>query len=355
GEDGDDVDGEHGVPFTVRIQHPIDNSRVKVYSRGCPQRPGNPAHGGSVYQRRPRETTAMALRGSTSRVAYRGWRRSFPMQDSRFDVGQIAELRRIEDARVKRRQSGLHSEFSTLITRLTSGGVGTPDPAKGRKHKKSGSVDVSTLDPHLLTQAKVLWDKGWANSMLEHGIVDFGSFEEYASSLPDIPTFPETYDTRFPHLVLVDRRPFVLPEQLFLLTEVCSLLGVKFDGDNTTFVPYDPAHLIRSFVYWMRIQDGKIHRNRKPDDCRTEFTSHGDEVGCSAFEGLSLYAQHPDLLEVDTTMDLPGSVRADGRGLCACLLRWADGGVGLYGNWHGHAHPRYGSVSRGSERLIPRS
>ncbi|MDO8599480.1 MAG: hypothetical protein Q7S02_05200, partial [bacterium] len=141
-------------------------------------------------------------------------------------LDQVTQFRELERVRVKRDGIGYRAEFQAFLARLKSGGVGTPDPARARKHKKSGAVDISTLDPRLLTQAKVLWDKGWANSMLEHGIVDFGSFEEYASSLPDIPTFPETYDERFPHLVLVDRRPFVLPEQLFLLTEVCQLLGV---------------------------------------------------------------------------------------------------------------------------------
>lgn len=267
-----------------------------------------------------------------------------------FGTGQIGELIAIDAARIRRGETGIGPEVHELITRLTSGGVGTSKP------RKSGDAATRpSPDPRLLIQAKVLWDKGWARVMAETGIATYDRFEDYAASLPPVPEFLAAWDARFPHLVLVDKRPFLRPEQPLALTEACKLLGVQFGGDDATFVSYDPRTVPVAPVYWMHCQDGRAYRNRKPSDCRTEFAARGDEVGLAAFEGLSLYAQHREVFEVGTAMDLVASVRAGSRDDCAYLRRWDDGEVKLRWSWGDDARPDYGSASRGSATFNPRA
>lgn len=259
------------------------------------------------------------------------------MQDTSFSVDHIAELRRIEKARLRRGEPGLGPDFSALIQRLTSGGV-SPGTAQAGKRRKGGAK-LPPRDPRILQQTKVLWNKGWGQRLNK------GTFEAYLLDIPEIPTFPAGYDERFPHLVLVDRRIQVV--------EACKMLGVSFGGDSTTFVSHDPTKSVKALIYWMRVQDGKLHRNHKPSVCRTEFASKGDEFGLEAHEGLALYAQSPDLLEINTAMDLPGSVLAVPRGRCAYLERWPGGDVKLDWPWNDAPNPGFGSASRGSAPLNP--
>ena len=247
------------------------------------------------------------------------------MKDTRFDVDQVAELHRIERARMRRGQPGLRGEVAELIARLTSGGVGAPDPAKRRKGPK-----LPDCDPRILKQAKVLWDKGWGQRLGK------SSFAGYLLDIPEIPSFFAGYDNRFPHLVLVDQRIQVV--------EACSMLGVAFDG--VAFAPYDEMTSVKPLVYWMRAQDGKAYRNHKPSVCRTQFVSYGDEFGLNAIEGLALYAQYPDLLQQNAAWDLPGSVLVIDRAYCAFLKRSDYGDVELKWNRNDNASPRCGSASR---------
>ncbi|MBI4434919.1 hypothetical protein HY635_03865 [Candidatus Uhrbacteria bacterium] len=260
-------------------------------------------------------------------------------------LDQITQLRELERARMKREGVGYGVELQAFLTRLKSGGV-APGATRPPAGKRRGKAKLPTRDPRILTQAKRLWDKGWATKMLdEGGQPRYRTFADYLASIPDLPTFPDTYDARFPHLVLVDQRVQIV--------EACQMLGVKFGGNDHTFVPFDPAHSVKALVYWIRIQDGKLHRGHKPSVCRTEFAQHGDEVGLEAHEGLALYAQSPDLLEINTAMDLTGSVHADNRGLSASLKRWADDGVKLHWHWHVYPTPLFASASRGSVTLNP--
>ncbi|MFH1099219.1 MAG: hypothetical protein V1723_04885 [Candidatus Uhrbacteria bacterium] len=285
-----------------------------------------------------RETkTLVPLRGTVVE-AYRRWR-FVPMATKAivFDKGQIGQLIEIDAARIRRGAPGIGSEVHELIVRLTSGGVGVPNPARGRKRK--GAAKLPDRDPRILAQAKTLWDKGWAAAMLDDdGNPRYRIFADYLATIPEIPVFPDGYNARFPRLILVDQR--------IVLTKACQLLGVKYDGNDQAFVPHDPAQAVTTSVYWMRCQDGRIHQNRKPADCRTEFAAHGDEVGLSAFEGLSLYAQHPEVID-GHFVDLPGSFRTDDRGDCAYLRRWGVGVVRLVWSWGDDANPSYGSASRG--------
>ncbi|MBI2483245.1 hypothetical protein HYV74_03660 [Candidatus Uhrbacteria bacterium] len=250
---------------------------------------------------------------------------------AKFTTGQIAKLVALEEQRMGKGGDGLHTELQELIRRLESGGVGTNAAAV---RMPSGA---KVIDPRR-AQAKALWDKGWGREL------GCKKFEDYLASIPEIPIFPNGYTVRFPHLVLVDQR--------ITLTRACQLLGVKFDGNDQTFVPYDPARAVTTQVSWARCQDGRVYNDRKPIDCRTEFAAKGDEFGLSAFEGISLYAQHPEVID-GHCMDLPGSVRADCRGDCAYLGRWGGGVVQLGCHWDDGALPDFGSASRGSGAFNP--
>lgn len=266
--------------------------------------------------------------------AYRGWKGSRTLSAKLIEFGlpQVVQLYEIDKARRRRGEPSIGLEVQALIARLTSGGVspGT-QPSSGRRRK--GSAKLPARDPRIFHQAKVLWDRGWGT------LLEKSSFQQYLLDIPDIPTFPAGYDERFPHLVLVDRR--------IQFVDACLILSVSFDGDNRTFVPHDETKSVTHLVYWMRCQDGKAHRNHKPSVCHTEFSSHGDEFGLEAHEGLALYAQFPDLLETCTGMELLGSVHSDDRDDYACLERWAIGGVELYWSRDDNPHSDFGSASRG--------
>lgn len=262
-------------------------------------------------------------------------RTSRPLQAKPIEFGlpQVVQLHEIDQARRKRDEPSIGPEVQELIARLTSGGVGSSGPGKGRLPDPGHPIIV---------QAKRLWDRGLVREILaEDGLPQYARFSDYLASIPGIPNFPAGYDARFPHLVLVDRR---IP-----IVAACKVLDVQFDGDASTFVPHEPDQSVRASVYWIRIQDGKLHRGHQPSFCRTEFTAKkGEEFGLEAHEGLSLYAQSPDLLEINTAMHLTGSVRADARRRsCAYLRRWTDGDVKLKWRWDDDANPARGSASRG--------
>ena len=254
-------------------------------------------------------------------------------------LDQITQLRELERARGKREGVGYGPEFQAFLDRLKSGGV-SPAAVQSHGKRRKGSAKLPTRDPRIIHQAKVLWDKGWTTGMKDDdGNPRYPTFADYLASIPDLPAFPAGYDERFPHLVLVDRRVKVV--------EACQMLNVKFEGNNRTLVAFDPAKASTQPVYWMRCQDGKAYRHRKPSDCRMEFSSHGDEIGLDALEGLACYVQEPSSLELNTAMDLPGSVHSGLRDNCAYLRRWADDGVRLGWCWGGVADPSCGSASRG--------
>lgn len=258
--------------------------------------------------------------------------RSLSAKPIEFGLPQVVQLYEIDRARRKRGEPSIGPEVQELISRLTSGGVspGTQPPS-GKRRK--GSAKFPNRDPRIIQQAKCLWDKGWGQRLGKP------NFEAYLLDIPEIPTFPSGYDERFSHLVLVDRRIQVV--------EACQMLNVSFGGDSNTFVPHDEVKSVKTLVYWMRCQDGKAHRHHKPSDCRVEFSSHGDEFGLEAHEGLAFYAQFPDLFEVGTAMDLPGSVHSGSRAGSACFRRWAGDGVRLSWDWDDDPPPGFGSASRG--------
>jgi hypothetical protein len=254
-----------------------------------------------------------------------------------FDLDQIVQLQEVQKARLRAEGRGIRAEVQELITRLTSGGVGTED----------------TTDSFLV-QSKVLWDKGWGREL------GFGKLDAYRRSLEQeglstTPERPPDMPDHLNRLVLWDRRPLFVREdagkgtmlERVSLVKACRLLGVSCSGDDGTLIQHEATPEITVPVRWVWCQDGRRNRNRKPVDCRQSFVR--PEVGAEALTGLFLYAQEPAVIggEGDAwhTMDLPGSVHRDDPSYCACLGLWSDG-PRLYWDWGDEADPKYGSASR---------
>ena len=201
----------------------------------------------------------------------------------------------------------------------------------------SSSVQLSET---CIRQAKVLWDLSFGEILGVKNLEAYLKGTDAVQGIMEIPAWPSTPDY-LNRNVLVDGRVI---EQIGL-KELCRLCGIKYGGEDSTFVPYDPS-LTLSGLRWMRSQDGHRNRNTTPNRCRTERFA-ANEVGLDALEGISLFVQDHDVLVLDEhIMDLPGSVHADVRGYCACLRLWS-GRPGLYWGWGDDPLPGCGSASRG--------
>lgn len=223
---------------------------------------------------------------------------------------QIAELVAIDRAS----KTGIRTEVQELIGRLTSGGV-SPE----------------SDDPRLV-QAKRLWDKGWGREL------NISSFEAYLEMIPvEIPPRPSV--EHLDRLILVDRRLKLVP--------ACRLAGLKYDGNDQTFVPFDPAKAKDDgSVYWMWCQDGRRNHGKNATKCRQEFVT--GEVGLDAFEFVALYTQGQTVIGAPKDYhypDLPGSVHVTDRDGIACCDHW-DGELWLYRHRLNHISSRFGSASR---------
>lgn len=236
----------------------------------------------------------------------------------KLTTGMLRQLHELDASR-----GGIGDEVQELIRRLTDGGV-----------------KVDPNDP-FLAQTKVLWDKGWGTALKFESLKAYrDSVRELAGEIPERP--PVDYLNK---LVLVDRR--------VQLVDGCRMAGLKFDGLNETFVPYD-AKVAKKHgdVYWMWCQDGRRNRNKKPSVCRKEFIVAAGgvsrEVGLDEFEFVAIYAQEPTVIgtkENPHYMDLPGAVRADDSDFIACGGDWR-GEPELSWGWVGAADPQFGSASR---------
>lgn len=182
-----------------------------------------------------------------------------------------------------------------------------------------------------LVQAKLRWSLGWG------GVLGM-KFAVYLDTIPEPFKQPEAWKRRFEQLVLVDER---IP-----LTVACRLAVLEFNGNDTTFVPFDSKRLVPDPVRWMWANVGYENQGRMVRDCRRSFMKKKDEIGLTAFEGVSLYIQDPFVIN-GHFMDLPSSVHAGSRGGCAYLGYW-DGSPELGWCFDDGAIPNYGSASRGS-------
>ncbi|MDP3685478.1 MAG: hypothetical protein Q8R32_01455 [bacterium] len=243
-----------------------------------------------------------------------------------FGLSHIRQLDEIQNARLRKTGEGIGREVQVLIDQLTSGGV-------------------APLGDIRVTQAKVLWNRGWGR---ERGIT---TFEEYLNSIPLAPERPAGMPNCF-RPVLWDLFPLFREKgktPRVSITKACQLLGVAFSGDDETFVNHEATPEITDPVYWVWCQGGRRNRGKAPRDCRKVFTP--PEVSLEAIGGLFLYAQDPTVIGREGDfhiMDLLGSVRRKDPSSCACLrvlygeprLFWrSDDSAG--------AGPRCGSASRG--------
>lgn len=252
-----------------------------------------------------------------------------------FGDRQVRQLREIQKARLKWENIGIHDEVQELIDRLTSGGVGCP--------KGQSPFEV---------QSKVLWDKGWGREL------GFKKIDQYRKSLETDglivePPRPAGMPNHLNRLVLWDRRPLLVKkegtkgrmiERISPVT-TCRLCGIAYGGDDDTFIQHEATPEIVVPVRWVWCQDGRMHRHRRPRDCRQSFVR--PEVGAEALTGLFAYVQDPAVIggDDDHVMDLPGSVLRGVPSSCACLGVWG-GGSELCWDWDGRAIPQYGSGSR---------
>lgn len=220
-------------------------------------------------------------------------------------TAQVSELLSLD-----LRGPGLRNELQELIRRVTSGGIA------------GKSDDVRTA------QAKKLWDAGFGTAL------KIDSFNAYLATIPSVPASLVADNPTFPLLILVDPR----------LGHVKSarLVGLKFaEYGNTdeTLVPFDARHgMSANAPYWVRTHDGSPNLNKKPSDVRASLT--GNQLAGTADVGIAIWLQ---LGKRNHIMDLPGSVRASGRGFCAYLDVWSDGPELSSGGDDG-ASPGFGSV-----------
>lgn len=220
---------------------------------------------------------------------------------SRLTIGQIGQLIEIDRAGV-----GIGDHVQELIARLTSGGV------------------AGKMTDTRLTQAKCLWDRGFGCDPS----VKVESFGVYLAGIPEIPESLVADDTKLPFLSLCDPRPGML--------RACQLLGIQHEElgyHEESSEPFDDRFTLPTAPFWIRHDDGRKNRNRRPDHCRDELV--GDVIAGTAMEGIFAYAHHTDIIkEGEYTIDLPRTVHRDDRVGCAYL-----------GVWHGRVELR---LCRGS-------
>jgi len=224
-----------------------------------------------------------------------------------FTTKQLKQLLEIDSA-----GPGIRAEVQELISRLTSGGVGakTDDPREA--------------------QAKKLWDKGFGREL---GIE---SFDAYLATIPGIPEYlteDETVHVWYPELVLVDAR--------LDIEKICELLGIIPDF-NQTFEDFDPKKARTEKVYWVRLQDGKLNRNKSVQTCREKFKKY--ELGLTLHEGLAFFAQNPGAF-LNWAMAITGSVNRSNRNRAA-QLSWFHDRPKLFDHNDGREVPDAGSGYR---------
>jgi hypothetical protein len=210
-----------------------------------------------------------------------------------IDLGHIGEIHALDRALQERgEENGIHPHIVELISRLTSGGVA------------GKSDDLRHI------QAKRLWDRGFGREL------EFDSFDTYLATIPEIPARLLEDDPELPLLSLADPR--------LGLIKACELIGIKHEEFSYTegdAVPWDERHKDLVKPFWLRHNDGRTNRNRRPDHCRDECT--GDILAGTALVGIMAYLHHPEIIvEDEHVIDLPGSVHRDGRVHCAYLGVW---------------------------------
>ena len=251
---------------------------------------------------------------------------------SDFHVGQVAQLHEIQAARKKRCEPGIGPEVEALIRRLTDGGVA------GTKRGRIFSSELTEIRAEELRklQAKRLWDKGFGE------VLGYASFEAYYIGIPLPPARRPQDLSNYFQLILVDARIF-RSKQYGGLVKVCELLGVTFNGTNSTIIPYNSEYEVKDSVYWMWCQDGQVNRDKCIRTCVDQFAQSG-EISLNIMEGLAIFVQNPSVIK-GHYMDLPSSVRSTEPGYSVCMGLW-DGEPELDWKWVDDPDSFCGSASR---------
>lgn len=256
-----------------------------------------------------------------------------------INIDQLCALREIERAAMRDGRAGLGAELQVLIDRF-----------------KDGRRLLSTKDVRVI-QAKVLWDKGLGEGVIigfdstVPGLDGFGefnesvpgypiwakTFEEYLTTIPEIPETLLADDPHLPLLRLVDPR--------LGLVKTCKLFGIKFEKlgySDADAVAYDARHEIPNTPFWVRAHDGRKNRNRRPDVCRDECK---DKLfAMTAMVAIMVWVQDPSIIkEGEHALDCPGSVHRSDRGNCAYLGVWNVGVKVILNRFADNAHPDCGS------------
>ena len=222
---------------------------------------------------------------------------------------------------------------------LTEDGAQRVNTRGGELQEGLLALLVRLASDERMRRAHILWDLGFGQVL---GLKHFDAYlkgTDAVQGIMETPAWPQDFPDYLNHNVLVDGRVL----EKVGMKELCRLCDITYGGEDSTFVPHDPVRA-KTGLRWMRSQDGHRNRNIIPNRCRTERFA-ANEVGLDALEGISLYLQDKGVL-TNHVMDLPGSVRADGRGDCAYLVLWG-GGPELYWSWDDDPFPGCGSASRG--------
>jgi hypothetical protein len=190
---------------------------------------------------------------------------------------------------------GIGFHIEELINRLTS-------------HNATDQITDSRR-----VMARHLWDLGFGCFQGSR----VRGFDIYLDSIPQIPLSLLVEDPELSFLSLADPRLGIL--------QVCRLLGIQYEelkyveGDS---VPFDERFKIPQQPFWFRHDDGRVNRNRRPNDCRRECVG-GIQVG-TAMEGIFAFVHHPQIIaENEHVIDCPGTVYRTRPVLCGCIGMWS--------------------------------
>ncbi len=140
----------------------------------------------------------------------------------------------------------------------------------------------------LLTQAKVLWDKGIGIKL------SINSFDEYVASLPPVPVHYLVDDQLLEIVCLADPRPG--------LVWGAAAAHIKYDMQNNSFMECDRRHRVGKQPFWFRAHNGERNSGEKSSDVLTECV--GSLLAGTVEVGLAIKIQRGWF----HGMHLPGSV-----------------------------------------------
>src|SRR3989338_5700792 len=162
-----------------------------------------------------------------------------------FNVGHVAQLNEIQNARLRRGDKGIGPEVEVLILRLR-------DPREAQ---------IARYE-------------------------ELGLFAFLGAKPGDVPKIPEgllTHDERFPHLLLLP------PQKDGLLTHLGGKLEIRLYLPEAKWRPFDDRHQDVRIWTWTRFQHGRRNRNTSVENCRKAFLQ--GELFLTVLQGVCGYSQ----------------------------------------------------------------